>query len=261
MATIPTRQQLRREAARKRREARDRFRTANKAVRNYERSLTAIAKHVGDLVKQMAPGGVVKNPAQLNQMLNRYSEMLVPYANTVAENMVNEVAQRTERAWNTLANEIGRNLREDLRKAPTQHAMQQLMDEQVALIKSLPLEAARRVQDLTVLALSDSTRAKEIAEAILKTGHVTKSRAMLIARTETSKASTNLTQVKAEHIGSTAYIWRTAEDGDVRESHRNMEGQPVSWNDPPTLDGLKGHAGALPNCRCWCEPILPDVIT
>jgi uncharacterized protein with gpF-like domain len=35
-----------------------------------------------------------------------------------------------------------------------------------------------------------------------------------------------------------------------------MDGQFVKWSEPPTLDGLTGHAGALPNCRCYPEPVV-----
>ncbi|MDR0067994.1 phage head morphogenesis protein, partial [Acinetobacter sp. 11520] len=31
------------------------------------------------------------------------------------------------------------------------------------------------------------------------------------------------------------------------------------WDNPPTLDNLKGHAGCLPNCRCYPEPSIPDI--
>jgi len=79
----------------------------------------------------------------------------------------------------------------------------------------------------------------------------------MIARTEIGRASTALTQARSLALGSTGYIWRTAEDGDVRHSHAEMEGKFVSWDRPPTLDGLTGHAGALPNCRCYCEVVLP----
>ncbi|HBB8701832.1 TPA: phage head morphogenesis protein, partial [Escherichia coli] len=27
---------------------------------------------------------------------------------------------------------------------------------------------------------------------------------------------------------------------------------------PPTLDGMTGHAGELPNCRCYKEIVFPN---
>ncbi|EFO4716945.1 phage head morphogenesis protein, partial [Escherichia coli] len=44
---------------------------------------------------------------------------------------------------------------------------------------------------------------------------------------------------------------------DVRHSHREMEGKFVEWGKPPTLDGMTGHAGELPNCRCYKEIVFP----
>ncbi|MGN5479510.1 phage minor head protein [Cupriavidus basilensis] len=58
-------------------------------------------------------------------------------------------------------------------------------------------------------------------------------------------------------IGSPGYFWRTSGDKDVRDSHRDMEGKFVEWDKPPTLDGMTGHAGCFPNCRCYPEPALP----
>ncbi|WP_265340329.1 phage minor head protein, partial [Salmonella enterica] len=85
-----------------------------------------------------------------------------------------------------------------------------------------------------------------------------KSRADLIARTELGRATGALDQARALSIGSNGYIWRTAEDGDVRHSHREMEGKFVEWGRPPTLDGMTGHAGELPNCRCYKEIVFPN---
>lgn len=80
----------------------------------------------------------------------------------------------------------------------------------------------------------------------------------VIARTEVARTSSVLTQARAEHAGSTGYIWRTARDGDVRPSHKAMNGRFVRWGEPPTLDNLRGHAGCLPNCRCYADPVIPD---
>src|SRR6185437_1153848 len=96
-----------------------------------------------------------------------------------------------------------------------------------------------------------------IVPEIMRGGEVSKSKATLIARTETGRALTALTQARAETVGSTSYVWRTVKDSDVRLSHKQMEGKVVDWDSPPTLDGLTGHAGSLPNCRCFAEPIIP----
>lgn len=105
-------------------------------------------------------------------------------------------------------------------------------------------------------------RAEELAKELAATGQVTRSRAALIARTETARASSGLTQARAMHIGADSYIWRTAGDADVRKEHRKHNGKVFKWSDPPIAgtNGMRYHAGAGPNCRCYPEPVVPEEI-
>ena len=153
---------------------------------------------------------------------------------------------------------MSRALQQEIAHAPTGEIMRALLAEQVTLIKSIPLDAAQRVHDWTLVGIEDGTRAREVAAQILRTNEVSANRAMLIARTETARTSSKLTESRARHVGSEGYIWRTSRDSDVRDSHREMEGKYVRWDSPPTLDKLVGHAGCLPNCRCFPEPIIGD---
>lgn len=192
-------------------------------------------------------------------MLEKYAQALEPWAVQTASRMLAGVNQRDEGAWAELTRELSLGLRREVRTAPTGELMRKLLAEQVTLIKSLPLEAAQRVHELTLKGLEDSTRASEIAKEIARSGEVTMGRATLIARTEVARTASTLTQARALHVGSVEYIWRTAGDSDVRESHRKMAGKVVRWDTPPTLsDGTVTHAGQIYNCRCWPEPILPE---
>ena len=142
----------------------------------------------------------------------------------------------------------------------TQHdleVMKALLAEQVALIQSIPLEAAQRVHRLTLAGLEASTRFQEIAAEIRRSGEVAQSRSILIARTEVSRTATTLTQARAQSVESPGYTWTTSHDGTVRPSHKAMDGKFVAWDKPPTLDGMTGHAGCYPNCRCFPLVVLP----
>ena len=50
------------------------------------------------------------------------------------------------------------------------------------------------------------------------------------------------------------YVWRSAGDDKVRDSHAERNGQLFAWADPPA----GGHPGTEPNCRCWAEPYYGD---
>lgn len=252
----------RQQAKRKRLKAKERFKRSRLAEKSFARSLKAVARQVGTIVEGLAPNGIVNDYPELNRALERYAALLRPWAEAISQSMVNEVAQRDEHAWNEASQEIGRALSQEVRKAPTGIAMLQLMREQVDLIQSLPLEASQRVHELVIEALSGGTRAKEIAEEVKKTGKVTRSRAMTIARTEVTRTATAMTEARAKFIGSEGYIWRTAGDNDVREIHRKLNGKFFRWDDPPVAGegGERAHAGAIYNCRCYPEPVIPDEV-
>lgn len=210
------------------------------------------------IVRGMVPDGAGANVAALVDTLARYADLLGPWANAAASVMIADVDRRDRQMWRRNSGELGRGIRYEIERAPTGAAMAALQAEQVTLIKSLPLEAAKRVHELAVNAIPTGARASSFVADVLATGHVTEGRARMIARTETSRASSNLMQARAQYAGSDGYVWRTSGDFDVRESHAGMEGKYVRWSQPPTLDNLKGHAGCLPNCRCFSEPIFPD---
>ncbi|OKP02601.1 phage minor head protein [Xenorhabdus eapokensis] len=192
--------------------------------------------------------------------LDSYSELITPWAQRVAQRFALDVNRHNENEWRQRSQLISLELRHLVNNTPVGHVMRSIVDEQIKYIKSLPIEAADRVYDIhnrAIEAVVTGGRHEPFAQEIAKTGEVALSRAKLIARTEIGSAQTALTQSRAQSIGSTGYIWRTA-DGDARDSHHKMEGQFVEWAKPPTLDGLTGHAGTLPNCRCYCEVVIPE---
>jgi SPP1 gp7 family putative phage head morphogenesis protein len=226
----------------------------------YALQLRKVAQQVGSIVAPFTPGDMSAVPT-IEQLLKAYSDMLKGWATQTASNMLMDVALRDEQAWQTMARELSRGLREEIRNAPTGQVMKQLLAEQVTLIQSIPLDAAQRVHRLTLEGLENSTRASEIAKEIMRTEEVTTSRAVLIARTETARTAATLTQARAEHIGADSYIWRTSGDSTVRSDHRKLNGKVFQWNNPPVADersGERAHPGCIYNCRCYAEPIIPD---
>ena len=93
---------------------------------------------------------------------------------------------------------------------------------------------------------------KDLAQKIRQIGGVTENRAKLIARDQTAKLNSSLTQAQHESLGVTHYRWSTSKDERVRESHAENEGQIFSWDDPPET----GHPGFEVNCRCVAIPVL-----
>lgn len=241
----------------------------------YIRQLRKIARHVQDLIASFDPQDQ-RQAAQAVKILDRYADTIKPWATATASRMLHEIARADERAWRRYTEKLGSGIRQELEGAPIGDAVKLLMREQVDLITSLPREAALRVHELAIGNIYRQERAKDIAAEIMKTGSVTRSRAELIARTECGRAATTFTMVRAQHIGSEGYIWRTAGDSIVRPaigsrhfaamntlrkgSHRKLEGTFHRWDDPPIAgpNGQRAHAGAIFNCRCIPEPVIPE---
>lgn len=231
---------------------------ARRAERQYSSALRQVAKAVQQLIG--AHTATTFQPLLLEQALRRYSILITPWAMTTAARMVVDSSLRNRKALASQTMEIGKAMRIELQRAPTGAVMRQLQEAQVTLIKSLPLEAAEKVQTLVREALPTSARSATLVDDIMKLGSQTEGRARTIARTETSKAQSTFTRARAEYVGSEGYIWRTSRDGNVRDSHREMDGKYVRWGSPPRLsDGTVTHAGEIYNCRCWAEPVLPEI--
>jgi SPP1 gp7 family putative phage head morphogenesis protein len=213
------------------------------------------------MIDAMAPNGVVSDMGALLDMLNRYSALITPWATSVANSMVADVNRRNEVIWKRVGKEMGREIRRELATSPQGVVYREMMAENVELIKSIPTKAGERVHQLTTEALSTGRRAESISREIQASTGVTKSRARLIARTEVARTSANFHQARAMQVGSEGYIWRTSEDSDVRETHKAQNGKFIRWDSPPKTDKNLDpyHAGCGPNCRCYAEPIFPEL--
>ena len=203
--------------------------------------------------------------AKVQAALNAYSGVLHDWAVDVSAKMIQEASDIDFAVWMAVGKKISRATRKLLKESGTSDVFKALQQEQVTLIKSLPLEASQKVHGWTKEGLSKGERFEDIAKRIQsEIGIVTENRAILIARTETARARTNFTQARARNVGSPGYIWHTVGDGRVRPLHARLDGTYHDWNDPPVCDigkggmPLRSHPGAIFNCRCWPSPVWPE---
>ncbi len=143
-------------------------------------------------------------------------------------------------------------------------AMRNIVKENARLISSLPSSLRKEANNFISRESLAGRRAEDIAKDLkAQFPKVAKARVLLIARTETSKASTALTRARSEDLGLAWYIWRTSEDARVRSAHRHMDKVLVNWNNAPSPEALDHeksyghyHAGDTFNCRCYPAPIV-----
>nr|DAJ01808.1 MAG TPA: Minor capsid component [Caudoviricetes sp.] len=188
-------------------------------------------------------------------------------ARMAAMAMATQVMQNGYRTWREAAaagskgTEIYYALTKELNKS---NAFREIIDRNAELIKSVPADATQALSRAMAEGYEAGVRPEDLkADIMNRFSELAEAKARLIARTETSKAATALTRVRAQRIGAEWYVWRTSEDARVRSSHAHMDGVLVNWSDPPSPEKLIGmkdygsyHAGEFPNCRCYAEPLL-----
>lgn len=137
--------------------------------------------------------------------------------------------------------------------------------ENATLIKTIPSLFAQKATEYATEEYLKGNRASVVKEKILKLyGDLTEVEAQRIARTEISKTSSQLTQIRSKAVGIDWYVWRTSKDQRVRHSHDIMEGVLVNFNNPPSPEALANekhtygvyNAGEIFNCRCYPEPVI-----
>lgn len=244
------------------------FKSNNAAEAAFARALKKVGRVSGHIVEHHVDGHQIKNNAEMQEALKAYSKLIDPWARRQAAKMLERVSKSNRTAYQKAANEklakknaqeMGRLLKTHVAKSDVGQTAALLMDEQVALIKSIPIRAGERAQKLSMQAVYEGKRADEVAAELMRSTKVSESQALLIARTEVARANASITQARATAVGAKWYIWRTTMDGAERESHADMNGEHVKYSEEPVLsDGTKGHAGTFPNCRCWQDVQFDD---
>lgn len=238
---------------------------------DYARVLRLVSKRLGSLLRRyFDEKGNLFDVDGFVAACKKYSVELEPWAVETATKFVKRVERQNGSIWRQAAKaSLGAAgatgtlgvLYSVHQGSLVHHAVMDLVQEQAALIKSLTETAAQRVQEIAVEAAISGDRSPVVYKKIMDTEQVTTSRAALIARTELAKANAVITRARADAAGVTHYIWRTAGDERVRDTHLSMEGVVCEFARPPAVEGEGNHhAGEYPNCRCYAEPIFTEIV-
>lgn len=249
-----------------REKSRQKFKASTNAEREFARQLRKVAKAAGHIVERHVEGASLADERAMMKALREYSKTITPWATKQAAKMLEKVSKSNKLAYKRQSKAMGAALQSNLAEQNTGDIAMALLHEQVGLIQSIPLEAGIRAQEIAAKNFLEGRRAfpdpdviEELKQQMGMTTEVAENRARLIARTETARANASFVQARASALGVKGYIWRTTMDGAERESHAEMNGRYVEYSKPPKLsDGMQGHAGSFPNCRCYQDPVLPE---
>jgi SPP1 gp7 family putative phage head morphogenesis protein len=140
-------------------------------------------------------------------------------------------------------------------------AFQAAVRANVELITSVPDDFFDHMEELLFEHVATAERweslAVKIREGIAQANNFSDYRVELIARDQSSKMASAFNRARSQAVGIDAYIWQTAGDERVRETHAANDGQIFTFEEgAPIDDGAMGNPGDDINCRCVALPYV-----
>ena len=141
------------------------------------------------------------------------------------------------------------------------------------LITSNAKKYVEQINNLTEQAIVNGLSPKKLKEQIMKaTEGLSEKHCKLLARDQMGKLNGNITEAQMQEIGLDLYVWSTAYDDRVRDSHAVMEGLLCRWDDASvcSYDNVKTweprpsgavdlHPGQDIQCRCVALSFYPEL--
>lgn len=176
--------------------------------------------------------------------------------NTVA----NVNRKLTVKEWKkVIGKTLGINILEDYYDGEYfREALEKWVNENVDLIVIIPNDMLDDMKRVILESYLNGDTVTSITKKIERCYGVTKSHARLIASDQMGKLSSQLSRYQQTKAGVSKYVWRTAGDNRVRETHKALDRKTFSWDNPPVVDkkGRRCHPGEDYHCRCIAVPVL-----
>lgn len=157
---------------------------------------------------------------------------------------------------------------------PIKAQMQEAIADNVALIKSIHTDFINDVGGVVFGNLAKGGRHENLVSLIepliRERGKAAENRARMIARDQTAKLNSALTQARSEALGVDLYEWGGAGDERERDSHFVLNGKTCKYSDPTvysddggktwkkrsSIGAFEGDPGTDYSCRCVALPVV-----
>mgnify|MGYP000221068691 FL=1 len=189
---------------------------------------------------------------QFNALATRIARKFVTTAN-------NSNAERTKR-------DLGIDVFVD--NSELRDYVQASIYDNVRLIESIPAQYLTQVDSIVMTNVRAGGRPSAIAKLLQGQFGVTERRAKLIARDQSNKINSNLSQMRQTAAGFEYFRWETSHDERVRDRHEDVAKRVTAYgrgifryDNPPVVDqNVPQKPGEPIQCRCIAIPVSQEEV-
>lgn len=212
----------------------------------------------------MPPGGGELWVSQIiDGLLEKWVNIFDQESQSLASWFTNQVASHSRRGANNALKEAGLTIK--LTMSPqTQRIIENAIDENVGLIKSIPSKYLDDVRGMVDESVKKGRDLGGLTKGLEEKYGISRRRAVVISRDQSNKATEALTVSRYKEVGITEAIWvHRSGSKEPRKSHLKMNGKKFKLDGPDKglYDedvGRNVMPGELINCRCTCRPVIPE---
>lgn len=238
-----------------------RIATERELLRLYKRDWDTIG--TGDAAHAMDASFTAAASRLLRKLASRFTALFTERAGGLAEALAKGVSDTSAAQLGESLKQVsgGVTLKTDVVSGVVADVVKAGIRENVALIKSIPQKYFEGIQGEVMRSIQTGRGMADLQPYIEHLGQTTKKRAALIARDQTSKATTAINRARMQGLGIRKFEWLHSAGGkEPRPLHKNvLNGKVFSLDDPPVIDertGERGLPGQLINCRCRMVPVI-----
>ncbi len=137
--------------------------------------------------------------------------------------------------------------------------MQTIIQENVALIKSIPQQYALEVEGLVMRSVRDGRDLGFLTQELRRRYDITANRAATIARDQNNKAGESIARERMKEVGIRKAMWvHSGISEDSRPSHKHADGQVFDLDEGCLIEGEYIFPGEKINCQCMQAPLIPE---
>lgn len=199
----------------------------------------------------------------VRELTKRFTALFVDRAGGLAKAWAEGISRQSAVGLGRSLKDVsgGVTLKTDVISGAVADVVKASIKQNVALIKSIPREYFLEIEGEVMRSIQTGRGMADLQPFLEKRYGITKRRAALIARDQTSKATAAINRARMQGLGVKKFKWLHSMGGkEPRPLHKNvLNGNVYSFDDPPVIDertGEKGFPGQLINCRCRMVPVI-----